>query len=275
LTTTTNGTAGTPAPVTATLTSDDTSVATVSGLVATGKKGGTAHISASYVVDGKTITTETPATLNVEDVVTYALTITPASATINYNETQTYVVNLTTTTNGTAGTPAPVTATLTSDDTSVATVSGLVATGKKGGTAHISASYVVDGKTITTGTPATLNVEDVVSYKLVVEPAGEDAKVYLGKELQFKASLITVTNGEDGSPVELNSGVIWTSSTPAIATIGETTGKATGVTEGETTITAKYTPSGSTQLSEDVTLKSSKEPDHSGDPIGIGEEEEL
>ena len=268
LTTVKNG-QSTTSTVNATLSSDDTNVATVSGLVATGKKGGTAKISASYQIDGTTVTTATPATLTVKDVVSYSLAITPATATINYNETQTYEVTLTTVKNG-VSTSSTVNATLSSDDTNVATVSGLVATGKKGGTAKISASYEVDGTTVTTATPATLTVKDVITYSLAISPA-ENAKVIIGKTQAFTLTLTTTTNG---TPVESTvTTENWTSSDDKVATVAN--GIATGVAEGEVTITTKYTTPDNVEHTLTAPLTVTKDPNTSGDPIVIGGEEEL
>lgn len=267
-------------PVTPTISSDETTVATVSGNTATGIKSGTANISASYVINGVTVNTTTSVKLTVNDVVTYSLAVNEGDKEINVGGTQAYTATLTTfknagTSYGTT-TTEPVTPTLTSDNTAVAVIDGASAEGIASGTANISASYVINGQTVNTTTSVKLTVKDVIEYSLAIEP-NEDVRVYINKTLGFILKLTTVKNrGTEYASTETNdvTATTWNSSDTDIAAI--TDGTATGFAEGTVKITAKYTPTGSSEeLQAEVLLTVLKDPNHAGDPIGVGEEENL
>lgn len=266
LTTVKNGTA-TTSEVPATLSSSDLGVATVSGLVATGVGGGTVTITAMFTPEGFSEVKAT-ATLKVNDVVTYALAISPTSSEINVGESQSYTATLTTTTNGIAST-STVTPTLLSSDANVATIEGTSAKGVKGGTVTITASFTPEGETEAVTAEATLKVRDVVTYELKLEPA-EDVEVIIGKTINFKLTLITKTNGtpDDGTVVTANA--TWSSSDSTIASIGVNTGVATGVEEGSVTITVKYTTPDDDEKTLTAPLKVNKIPNQAGDDVPIG-----
>ena len=248
LTTTTNGIA-VEKDVTdeATWTSSDETVATLAGNIATGIKGGTTTIKATYNGYSDEVT------LTVKDVVSHRLVIDPATATINFDETQAFKAMLYTTTNDVEDNGNEVTAsTWTSIATGVATITSEgVATGVKGGETTITAKYTPAGAGSTEiSATATLNVKDVVSYRLAIDPA--DATINYNETQAFKAMLYTKTNGVEDNGNEVNASS-WTSSATGVATI-TSEGIATGVKGGETSITAKYTPAGYSELSATATL---------------------
>jgi uncharacterized protein YjdB len=267
LTTVKNGetTTGT---VTATLTSSDFGIATTDGMVATGVEGGTATITASYTPEGASELSAT-ATLTVKDVITYSLALTPAEAEIKVGGTQTYTATLTTTKNGTS-TTSTVTATL-SSSSAAATISGMVATGASAGTATITAKYTPSGSSELSTTASLTVKEDVITYELTIDPE-EETLLIIGNTQAFTLTLVTDTNGEVSTKT-VTADATWTSSDSAVATI--TAGTATGVKEGTVTITAKYTPAGSSELTKTVQLKVTKDPNHPGDPIPIEDDENL
>lgn len=266
LTTVKNGTA-TTSEVPATLSSSDLGVATVSGLVATGVGGGTVTITAMFTPEGFSEVKAT-ATLKVNDVVTYALAISPTSSEINVGESQSYTATLTTTTNG-VSTSSTITPILSTSDSSIATIDGTSAKGVKSGTVTITASHTPQGASEAVTASATLKVKDVVTYELKLEPA-EDVEVIIGKTINFKLTLITKTNGtpDDGTVVTANA--TWSSSDSTIASIGVNTGVATGVKEGSVTITVKYTTPDDDEKTLTAPLKVNKNPNQAGDDVPIG-----
>lgn len=205
-------------------------------------------------------------TVTVSNVVDYSLAITPTSSVINAGESQDYIATLTTTTNGTASTRT-VTPTLLSSDDNVATIEGASAKGIKDGTVTITASYTPEGETEAVTATATLKVNNVISYDLVIDPA-KDAEVNAGSEFTFKLMLTTTTNGVAGEPVNVAADASWTSSDTAIATIAE--GVATGFKEGTVTITAKYTTPDGVEKTQTAPLKVNKNPNQAGDDVPIG-----
>ena len=262
LTTVKNGETTTSA-VNATLNSSDFGVATISGMVATGVADGTATITAKYTPAGSTELTAT-ASLTVKDVYEYRLALTPATAEINVGATQTYTATLTTIKNGGTPSTSTVTATL-SSSSGAATVDGMVVTGASAGTATITAKYTPAGSTELTAT-ATLTVKNVYEYRLAIDP--ESAEIIVNSTKKFVAKLFTTTNGteDQGSEVTATWSITSGGDYAAIATDGT----ATGVKEGTATITAKYTPAGSSELTATASLKVNKDPNHAGDPIVIG-----
>ena len=130
-----------------------------------------------------------------------------------------------------------------SSNTAVATVDA--STGKitavKAGTADIVATTTDGSKTA----KCTLTVKDVVTYSLAITPA--NSSVYVGSTLTYAAKLTTTTNGTPATTTLSNTAVTWSSSSSA-ATIS-TAGVATGVSAGSVTITAKYKPSGASEIS--------------------------
>ena len=270
--TTTNGVENSGEEVTASSwTSDATGVATIANDgVATGVKDGTATITAKYTPSGSSELTAT-ASLKVNDVVSYRLAIDPASAEIDAGATQAFKAKLYTTTNNVEDSGVEVNASSwSSNATGVATIANDgVATGVKDGTATITAKYTPSGSSELTAT-ASLKVNDVISYSVAITPAA-DAKVIIGKTQAFTLTLTTTTNG---TPVESTvTTENWTSSDDKVATVAN--GIATGVAEGEVTITAKYTTPDNVEHTLTAPLTVTKDPNTSGDPIVIGGEEEL
>ena len=134
----------------------------------------------------------------------------------------------------------------TSSDPSVASVSndagsnGLAASKAAGSTTITATSGTVTGSTTLTVTSATL-------VSIQVTPT--DPSIALGRNKQFTATGIFT----DNTVQDLTAQVAWSSSLPAIATIGSGDGMATPAAAGSTTITATSgTVSGSTTLT--VTL---------------------
>ncbi len=131
-------------------------------------------------------------------------------------------------------------ATVTSSDTSILTVSGATLTGVKAGTATITATY--QGKTAT----ATVTVGDspLVSISIASVPP-----IAIGGT----ANLVATGVFANGSKQDVTSQATWTSSSAAIATVGDTgagKGLVTGVGEGTVTVTATLrTISGTVQVS--------------------------
>ena len=150
-----------------------------------------------------------------------------------------------------------------SNNTAVATVD---ANGKvsavAAGSATITVTTVDGGETAT----CAVTVKNVVTYAVVIDPA-EDAEVNAGSEFTFKLMLTTTTNGVAGEPVNVAADASWTSSDTAIATIAA--GVATGIKEGNVTITAKYTLDGA-EKTLTAPLKVNKNPNQAGDDIPIG-----
>ena len=159
LTTVTNGVSSSQTVTASSWTSSNTSVATVSNGTATGKGSGSATITAKYTPSGSSEELSASATLTVKDVITYSLSIDPATATIGIDKTQTFTVKLTTVTNGVSSTQTVTATSWSSSDTAVATVANGVATGKAEGTATITAKYTPAGSTELSAT-ASLKVVD-------------------------------------------------------------------------------------------------------------------
>ena len=247
--------------------SDNEEVATVDANgVVTAHKSGTANITAS-AGDKSTICPVT-----VKDKVSYDFSLTPDEKVINYGEELTYVAKLITTTNGTEVTSYPA-ATLTSDAEGVVTIDGLKVTGANDGTTTITASFTPEGAADAVTAEATLTVKSVVTYALAITP-NENVVVYVGKTRPFTLTLTTTTNGT-AVESDVTDAATWSSSNTDAATIAA--GVATGKKDGSTTtITAKYTPEGSSEeLSVSVDLKVNKDPNHAGDPTPVEGEEEL
>ena len=253
---------------TVTWSSDNEEVATVENGVVTAHKSGTANITA------KAGDKEATCVVYVVDKVSYSFTLTPAEDVINYGETVTYVAKLITTTNGNPVETEPE-AELTSSEEGVVTIDGLTVTGAKGGTTTITASFTPEGTEGALTATATLTVKDVVTYALKISPTTDDQPVIIiGKELPFTLTLTKTTNGTAVNS-DVTSAATWSSSNTDAATIAA--GVATGKKDGSTTtITAKYTPEGSSEeLSVSVELKVNKDPNHAGDPTPVEGAEQL
>lgn len=230
--------------------SDKTSVATVSGGVATGVAAGSAGITATLKGDTSVrlqaaLTVEAPSVTH-----EYSYTITPGSSTIKVGDTQSYTVKCTDITYIDGVKTSTETYTVTSgiswksSSVAVATVSGGVATGKKAGSATITAT--VGGKSVTSA----LKVEDVVEHRYSYEISPESATIEIGGTQTYTITRIdeTWTNGvKTGTETTTvsNSGVTWRSSSASVATVsrGTVTGKGTGTatitaTVGGTSLTS-------------------------------------
>lgn len=245
------------------LTTDELGGIEIIGKSVKGLEGGTFTIKASYTPEGSAeLTAE--ATITVKDVYAYSLALTPADATINVGETQQYTATLSTSKNGGSATTSTVNATLTSSS-DIVSIEGLTVKGLEGGSTTITASYTPEGAEAVTAS-ATLKVSSVITYELAIDPA-EDAEVNAGSTFAFKLILTTTADGE-AETSDVTAGATWTSSDTAVATISA--GTATGVKEGNVTITAKYTTPDGVEKTITAPLKVNKNPNQAGDDIPIG-----
>jgi trimeric autotransporter adhesin len=206
-----------------TFASSDLTIATVNsgGGVATGQSPGSASITASS--EGKT---SPAATLTVTAVPVATVTISPLSQTVVNGSTTPAFTAVTKDAGGNVLTGRVVT--FASSDPTIATVnSGTgVATGQSPGSASITASS--EGKT---SAPATLTVTPVPVNNVVLLPASQSVQV--GSTVTFTATPRDASNNPLSGRM-----IVYSSSDPTIATIGGSTGVATGVAPGSVTIGA-------------------------------------
>ena len=219
---------GTDVTSMASWTSSASGVATVtaSGVVK-GVKGGATTVTATY--EGESAS----ASITVRDVVEYELDVTPSSASISWNETASLKATYYTITNGVknGGTDVTSSASWSSDNTGVATVSRGTVTGKGQGTAKITAAYSGESDS------ASISVGNVTSHELVVTPAS--ASVNWNETVSLKAMYYTTTNGVTDSGKDVTSSADWSSSRTGVATV-TSSGVVKGVAGGTATVTATY-----------------------------------
>lgn len=204
-------------------TSSNPATATVSeGGVAAGVSAGSTTITATMSgVTGSAALTVTAAAVTVT-----SISVSPSTASVAAGATQQFTANAIYSNGTTSALTSSVT--WTSSNTAVATISSAgLATGVAAGTATITAA--ADGYTATA--TLTVTAEAVTVTSISVSPS--TTSVAAGATQQFTANA-TYSNGTTGA---LTSGVTWTSSNTAVATISSA-GLATGVAIGTTTITA-------------------------------------
>jgi 6-phosphogluconolactonase (cycloisomerase 2 family) len=216
-------------------TSSNPSVASINTAgTATAAAVGSATITA--ILSGVSGTT----TLTVKAAALVSIAVTPATPSIAKGTTQQFVATGT----YTDGTTLPITAMVawTSSDTAVASIG--IAAGQQGlakglsvGTTTISAALNgISGSTLLTVTPAVL-------LSIAVTPA--NPVILNSVTAQHNTTQLTATGTySDLSTQVITATVVWTSGTPAVATISNAAGSsglATGLTLGTTQVTAQAT----------------------------------
>ena len=212
------------------------SVATVSAGKVTGVSGGTATVTASY--EGRSDSAE----VTVGNVVTYSLVVSPESASVNVGSSVSLSAVLKTYTNGkeTASEDVTSKAGWSSSPSGLVTVSSGSVKGEKAGIATVTASYSVNGTSVSGS--ASVTVSDVIGYELEITPSSSEVKV--GSSVALTAKYYKLTNGQRDGGTDVTSKVTWSSSPSGLVTV--TSGSVTGVKAGTATVNASYTANGGT-----------------------------
>jgi trimeric autotransporter adhesin len=238
---------------TATWTIDDSSVATVGTSSATagqvtGWKAGTAKVTATLSgISGSAVVNVTDATLT-------SITIVPSTASVRAGRS----VSFKATGNFSNSTALDITndATWTSSDTTVAQVSD--AAGSKGQATGVAASSTAVTITATYKTvkgTASLTVTEPHIVSIRITPAS------VSLDVGATAALTVTGVYENGTTTTNLTGVNWSSSNEAVATVTANGGRppfggggatVTAKTKGTTVITASYTPTGETTALTDT-----------------------
>lgn len=110
----------------------------------------------------------------------------------------------------------------------------------------------------------------VVTYSLAISPA--EASIQVSGSQTYVVTLTTVTNGESAESTVADAVL-----TVSDATVASVSGLVvTGTKQGTVTVTAKYTPEGSSEeLSATAELTVNKDANHAGDPVEIEEGDEF
>lgn len=209
----------------------------------TASAGGTATIQASY--GGETGT----ATVTFTDVITYDLEVTSATSSANVGEIIAMSAKFYKLTNGSRDAGTDVT---TNSSTTWSPTTGTIrvsnsgstkgqVTATAGGSASIAASYAHSSGTYSDSKTVTFNNVDVEKYRLVITPA--NAEINWSATQSYTVNRYTdiyrngslLTSGSVATPMN-SSDFNWSSSSTGVATVSS--GVATGVNGGTTTITA-------------------------------------
>lgn len=253
----------------ATWTSNNTAVATVGSSsgsfgTAVGVSTGNASIQASFTANGATATGNTELTVDSGTLTSIALnpssTLVAAGSSVQYNAIGNFSDNTSETINQFV--------TWSSSNTSAATVSQVgSATGQSSGVATITAqSGNIAGQ-------ATLVVESSPLHLIQIAP--DNATDPVGIQFQFKA----VGLFDNGDQQDLTLAATWTSSNPNFATISNSSnssGVATGVAPGQTTISAAFAGQvGTATLTVDTATLTSIAVTPASDSIPLGQAVQL
>jgi trimeric autotransporter adhesin len=191
---------------------------------------GTANVSAVFSFAGASATGTTGLTVSSATLTSMSMSATPPNArlapgsTLQFNAKGKWTDGSSQNLN--------VYATWSSSNSNVATVgiSG-IATGQSAGTATITATLGA----MSAASPLVVEGSNLVSIKVTPQNLKLPATI----ETQLRA----IGTFSDGQQLDLTSAVTWTSSTPSVATVSNASnngGVATGVTTGNTTITAAF-----------------------------------
>jgi uncharacterized protein YjdB len=213
--------------------SSNTAVATVdsNGVVTAVAAGSTTITATSGAISGQT-------TLTVPSKTLVAITITHPNQAIAAGTFEQFTATGTYSDSSTANLTTSVT--WSSSNTTVATING---NGKAAGNVPGQTTITATSGSVTGTATLTVNTNAIIS--IAVTPTNPNI-IAGGSSLQFTA----IGTMSDSSTQDLTASVVWTSSIASVATI-DSNGKATGVSNGSTTITATYVPtsvSGSTGL---------------------------
>ena len=223
---------------TATWTTSDGAIASITSGGARGGGGGRGL--ATGLAAGTVTVTATDAgltdsvQLTVTKVTPTSLVVTPATPSILVNTTQPFVATLVYSDNTTVVVTGS--ADWTSSDPTIATVS---TTGGRGGAAGVATSYAIGTTTITatysglSGTALLTVTDPPLSY---VQVTTTTPNIPVQGVAQFAATAVFT----DNSTRNVTGQSVWTSSSTAIAVVGNNTGRATGMAAGTSTITATY-----------------------------------
>jgi hypothetical protein len=196
--------------------------------LATGLAGGTVTVTATDA--GLTDSVQ----LTVTAVTQKSLVVTPATPSILVNTTQPFVATLVYSDNTTLVVTGS--ADWSSSDPTIATVT---TAGGRGGGAGTATSYATGTTTITamynglSGTALLTVTDPPLSY---VQVTTTTSNIPVQGVAQFTATAVFT----DNSTRNVTGQSVWTSSSTAIAVVGNNTGRATGMTAGTSTITATY-----------------------------------
>lgn len=245
---------------TVTWSSSNPSVATVTNGVVKAVAAGTAVITATAGEKSAS------STVTVVDKISYSLALTAAKSEIDFNEELPFTATLTTVKNG-VSTASTVNAALSATGAGSVSIDGLTVKGLSGGQVTITATYTPEGAAAVTAT-TTLTVKDVYEYSLAISP--QNANIVVNQEQTFVVTLTTIKNGvsSDSTPA-----ATITVDDTSVASVNGL--KVKGLKTGEVTVTAKYTPEGSGELTAGTKLTVNEDPNQAGKPVPVGEEENL
>jgi trimeric autotransporter adhesin len=212
-----------------TWTSSEESVAVVSstGLV-TGVAAGTTYITAT---SGSTNSNTDAVTVSDKNVT--AISVTPNDQNISKDDSQQYIAQAT----YDDGSTSVVTTSVTWDtnDSSVATINSLgICTPVTSGTVSIIATL----STFSGSGEANLTINNQVLSDVAILYSGFDIRIGQSQPMTAQATYVDADTNTSSTSV-LSTGVTWTSSNTAVATVS-TLGEVTGVSAGSATITASY-----------------------------------
>jgi hypothetical protein len=203
----------------------------VGGSTATGLAIGTVNINASYIENGISVTGSAPLTVSNPAVLEFHVTpttptiYTAISTALNFTATVIYADYTTATVTASTTWSSSVGAVAVISDSGATTGR---ATGQAAGTTTITGAF--GGKTDST----TLTVSTATLTKVDVTPTGPTT------HLGINQSFVAVVTLSDSTPVTVTGSSTWMSSDNTVATVVATTGVATPLKAGTTTITASY-----------------------------------